>query len=399
MAVQPILDLRTGRLAGYEALARFPGGRRPDLCFAQAYAHGLGPQLEARAVEAALNLKGRPAHAYLSFNLSATALVSAEVQAVLPEDLSGLVIEITEHEPIREDARIRAALDDLRARGARIAVDDAGSGYAGLKQIAQINPDVVKLDRTLVCDVDVDPVKAALIESFVRFARDLGAVVCAEGIEREGELARLAELDVGYGQGYVLARPGRPYPAVDADAAEVCAASLNATLVTLPERLTEDANDRRLEALSARLSATYSYAGLEDSMGAIAEELHADEVVLSALDGDELVTIGRAGPHDRPEERYSIDAYPATLTVLARREVVQLLASDPAADPREVALLRELGFTSLLMLPVMCSGRVIGLLEVYARHERPWTRFEIRRGRIISYGLGAVLDRVQRDAR
>jgi GAF domain-containing protein len=196
----------------------------------------------------------------------------------------------------------------------------------------------------------------------------------------------------------VLARPGRPWTKVDPQAAEVCAASLNATLVTLPERLTEDANDRRLEALTARLSATHSYAGLQDSMGAIAEELHADEVALSALDGDELVTIGRAGPVSDAEERYKIDAYPATLTVLARREVVQLLSSDPAADPREVALLGELGYTSLLMLPVMCSGRVIGLLEAYCKADRPWTRFEIRRGRIISYGLGAVLDRVQRDA-
>src|SRR3712207_818870 len=131
MAMQPILDLRTGRVAGYEALARFPGGRPPDACFAQAYAHGLGFKLEAAAVRAALQLPPRPAGTYMSVNLSASALASDEVQAELPAGLDGLVIEITEHEPLGDEPELRAALDDARARGARIAVDDAGSGYAG----------------------------------------------------------------------------------------------------------------------------------------------------------------------------------------------------------------------------------------------------------------------------
>lgn len=395
IAVQPILDLRTGRLAGYEALARFSGNRRPDECFARAHAHGLGPMLEARAVATALALPGRPSGSYLSVNLSATALASPDVAEILPDDLTGLVIEVTEHEPLTDDPQLRAALEDIRSRGAWLAVDDAGSGYAGLKQVARLAPEIIKLDRTLVEGVHDDPVKAALIESFVRYARDLGASVCAEGVETLDELQRLAELDVGYGQGYGIGRPAPPWPSASRRSIQACAASFSETLMALPDRLTEDANDRRLEALTALLSCATSYRDLAGAMMPIAQELRADEIAFSALNGSELVTLGVSGP-DISDERYAVDAYPATANVLARREVVQVLGSDPEADPNEIALLRELGFGSLLMLPVMCAGEVIGLLEAYASDERPWSRFEIRRARIITYQLGAVLERVQR---
>ena len=210
---QPIVSLSTGRVSGYEALARFPAppDRRPDEWFALAQRVGLGPQLEARAVAAALAAPNRPEGAYLSFNLSPSALGSPEVQAVLPEDLTGLVIEITEHERVADEDELRDQLAPLRERGARIAVDDAGAGYAGLQQVMRIHPDIIKLDRSLVAEVDTDPAKAALIDAFVRFARGTGAVVCAEGIETAGELRVVADLDVTYGQGFGLARPPAPW--------------------------------------------------------------------------------------------------------------------------------------------------------------------------------------------
>jgi len=397
MAVQPIIDLRTGRLAGYEALARFAGGRPPDACFAQAYAHGLGFKLEAAAARAALALPPRPEGVYLSINLSAPALASDEVQAVLPERLDGIVIEITEHEPLGDDPALRAALEDARQRGGRLAVDDAGSGYAGLKQVAELAPDLIKLDRTLIQGVHLDPVKAALIEAFVRYARDSGVGVVAEGVETIDELTRLADLDVAFGQGYGIARPDTAYPTPARNAVEACTASLSRSLVTAPERLT-DANDRRLEALTALLSRATSYADLAHAMAAIAEELRSDEVDVSAISGPELVMIGRHGP-DPTLERYLIDEYPLTKHVLEHGGVAQVLAGAPDADAAELRVMNAIGYSSLLMLPVSCAGVTIGLLEAYATEERPWSRFEIRRARIISHQLGAVLERVQRHRR
>jgi diguanylate cyclase (GGDEF)-like protein len=213
---QPVVSLRTGQLAGYEALARFPHppARRPDEWFAIATRCGLGPQLERRAVEAALAPGRRPPGTFLAFNLSASALMSDEVVASLPLDLSDIVIELTGNERGGDPDELAARLEPLRARGARIAVDDAGAGYSGLQQVMRFQPDLIKLDRSLVADVDSDPAKAALIDSFVRLAARTGAAVCAEGVETREELQVLAELDVTYGQGFGIARPAPPWAAV-----------------------------------------------------------------------------------------------------------------------------------------------------------------------------------------
>jgi len=213
---QPIVAIGTGRVVGYEALARFPvaaGGepRSPDAWFAQAGRVGLGPQLEAVAVSAALRAPERPAGTYLSVNLTPTGISSSLVRASLPPDLRDVVIEVTEHELAAQDGALDAGLADLRSRGARIAIDDAGAGYAGLQQVMRVQPDLIKLDRSLVADVDTDPARAALIEFFVVFARRIEATVCCEGIETPGELAALATLDVPLGQGYLLGRPAAPW--------------------------------------------------------------------------------------------------------------------------------------------------------------------------------------------
>jgi diguanylate cyclase (GGDEF)-like protein len=210
---QPIVELRTGRLVGYEALARFAGydNRGPDALFNQAARCGLGPQLEAVALAAALRAPGRPPGTYLSLNCTPTAISSSLVRASLPADLSDVVIEITEHELAPEDGALEAGLAELRARGARIAIDDAGAGYAGLQQVMRVQPDIIKLDRGIVANVDTDSARAALIEFFTVFARRIGAQVCCEGIETPAELDALASLGVTLGQGYLLGRPAAPW--------------------------------------------------------------------------------------------------------------------------------------------------------------------------------------------
>lgn len=221
---QPIVSLRTGEVVGYEALARFDSTRElpPSWWFAQAHRFGLGPQLEAEAVRAARAQDGRPQGTFLSVNLSPSALRSPEVRAVLDEDLSGLVIEITEQEEVLHDDRWQATLAPLRGRGARIAVDDAGAGYAGLQQVMRMQADMIKLDRALISDIHADAAKAALVRSLVLFAADTGAELCAEGIESLDELRTLAGLGVSLAQGFALGRPGPAWATVRPEIAVAC---------------------------------------------------------------------------------------------------------------------------------------------------------------------------------
>jgi len=109
------------------------------------------------------------------------------------------------------EAYLAGELEDLRERGALIAVDDAGSAYAGLHRVMRMRPDIIKLDRPLVSDISTRADKAALVEALVGFAHRTGAAVCAEGIEQLDDLGALADLDVHYGQGYAIARPSPPW--------------------------------------------------------------------------------------------------------------------------------------------------------------------------------------------
>lgn len=220
---QPIVRLATGEVAGYEALARFAkSSRAPDAWFAQAHRCGLGPMLEAQALRAALHRPGRPKGTLLSLNVSPSALSAPDVLDVLAEDLRSIVIEITEHEPVSDQPAFASALSTVRERGALIAVDDAGAGYAGLQHLLRLHPDIIKLDRALIDGIAGDDVKAALIESFASFARRTGAELCAEGIESLDDLGTVRDLGVTYAQGFALARPSADWAGVSEAAVRAC---------------------------------------------------------------------------------------------------------------------------------------------------------------------------------
>jgi diguanylate cyclase (GGDEF)-like protein len=210
---QPLVELATGRLIGFEALSRFESDprRSPDAWFNQAARCGRGLALEMAAIKAALATPGRPQGTYLSLNFSPSALASPKIMAILPRNMSDIVVEVTEHELASEDGGLEDGIAKMRARGARIAVDDAGAGYAGLNQVMRVQPDVIKLDRSLIECVQSDSAKSALVEFFVMFARRVGASVCTEGIETLDELRTLINLGVSYGQGYLLGRPSEPW--------------------------------------------------------------------------------------------------------------------------------------------------------------------------------------------
>ncbi|MCI2237120.1 EAL domain-containing protein [Paenibacillus sp. TRM 82003] len=218
---QPVLRLADRRLVAHEALARFgsPSFPRPDLAFAAATRVGLGVPLELLAARAALEQLHRvPEGTALNVNLSAEALQDPEVQGVLLHHAARatatgrrVVAEITEHTQVTDYPALVAAVARVRAGGVRIAVDDAGAGYASFRHVLQLRPDTIKIDTSLVRGVDVDPVRQALTRSLVRFAADVGAGLVAEGVEHAGESQVLERLGVAMVQGFLYARPG-PLP-------------------------------------------------------------------------------------------------------------------------------------------------------------------------------------------
>lgn len=210
MVAQPIVRLATGQTAGMEALARFPTlDQGPGQVFADAWELGVGLDLELTAVDAAIDLlPAIPDDVYLSVNVAPTTLVSPrflERVASLPP--GRLVAEVTEHAVIDDYDALAAAADRLSNVGVRFAVDDVGAGFSGLERILRLNPEILKIDRSLVCDIDASSTRYAMVAALQVFAEEVGVGLIAEGIETSAELAALCGLGVGCGQGFYLGRP------------------------------------------------------------------------------------------------------------------------------------------------------------------------------------------------
>jgi EAL domain-containing protein (putative c-di-GMP-specific phosphodiesterase class I) len=207
---QPIHELNSGRPVGVECLARFAdaSSRGPDRWFAEAEAIGLGEELELLAVRSALRtLPHVPPHCYAAINVSPETVIGGRLLPLIQgTSRERLVIEVTEHNAVRDYAALIAQLQPLRAH-ARIAIDDVGSGYAGLRHIVDLRPDILKLDMSLTRQVDTDPARRALAHALVCFASEIGSTLVAEGIETEAERAALAALGVPLAQGYLFSRP------------------------------------------------------------------------------------------------------------------------------------------------------------------------------------------------
>jgi EAL domain-containing protein (putative c-di-GMP-specific phosphodiesterase class I) len=205
---QAVVRLANRETVGFEALTRFHDGTRPDRRFVEAYNAGMTIRLEtaclAEQIEAAAWL---PAGSWVSLNVS-PALAGAIVPliATLERADRDVVLEITEHVEIADYGQLVGALDLVRGR-ARLAVDDAGAGYAGLRHILELRPQFVKLDLSLVRHVDTDQARQAMVAGMAHFARNAGCQLIAEGIETESEMSELVRLGVEFGQGYLFGKP------------------------------------------------------------------------------------------------------------------------------------------------------------------------------------------------
>ena len=208
---QPIWDFRSNRPTGFEALCRFSAQpyRSPDKWFGEAFESGCGIRLELAVLEMALEgFRELPEDVYLSLNASPETILSGGLTALLRDvPMHRLVLEVTEHAPVSDYSALTDALAPLRAAGARIAIDDAGAGYASMQHIIRLNPDLIKLDMSLTRAIDTDPARRALASALIFFARETGCIMIAEGVETVEEQDILKILGVPRGQGYFLGRP------------------------------------------------------------------------------------------------------------------------------------------------------------------------------------------------
>ena len=331
LVFQPIVDLAGATVAGYEALARFPGSAGPDVWFAAAADAGVAAELEALAIHKALAVvPDLPADTFLTVNVSPHLLGSAPVQRAFAGRpvLHRVVVELTEHTPVHDLAALRRQTEELRARGALIALDDAGSGYSGLQQLAVLRPQVVKLDRALVSDADTDPVRVALAEMLGEFAGRIDAWLLAEGIETAAELAAFTQLGVPLAQGWLLGRPSAGFAPLAPEARRLVQAQV--------------ARARLTETVASVLRPVRQCAIGEDTAG-------VPPVVLLGMQG-EPVALLLADP--RTAEVYtapvSLRVHPTT----GISETLQRALTRPPAQRFD---------------PVLCtdrSGHVLGLLRI-----------------------------------
>jgi EAL domain-containing protein (putative c-di-GMP-specific phosphodiesterase class I) len=215
---QPIYALADGRLIAVEALTRFETdpSPRPDDWFAHAWSIGLGVDLEIAAIAAALATGADlPPDVALSFNASPSTLCDERLVELLDAtEPRPLIVEVTEHAVVDDYRQLDDAMVSLRRRGVRLAVDDAGAGFASLRHIVRLQPELIKLDPSLTQNLRDDPVRGPLADCLIEFARRTGSAIIAEGIETPADLATWRDLGAHAVQGHLLGRPGAlPAPA------------------------------------------------------------------------------------------------------------------------------------------------------------------------------------------
>ncbi len=205
---QPIVELVDHRVNAYEALTRFVDGTLPEVVFTEAIEYGLGLDLEVAAIDSALQAAATlPVPAPISLNASPELVLDRDrVLSIMDVAPAEIILELTEHARIEDYAVLRRALTSYGPR-VRLAIDDAGAGYASLRHILELRPAFVKLDLSIVRGIEADPVRQALVSGLVYFAGKTGSELIAEGVETDAEADILLDLGIRFGQGFLLGQP------------------------------------------------------------------------------------------------------------------------------------------------------------------------------------------------
>lgn len=396
MVLQPIVDVSSGALVAAEALARFP--TQPDApveeTFALAHASGRGPELEAACLRAALRKRRLdvPADILLTVNVSPDALSHPSVQAALECDLTGVVVEVTEH-AAGDLAALRAGIDELRNRGALIAIDDASTGYAGLLRLTALRPDLVKLDRGLVTGARTSVEQCAVIEALVSLSRRIGAKVLGEGVESLDDLTVMAELDVDFAQGFYIGQPVSTLPRELPNVMESCRIARGELM---RHELSEnpDRANVGIGSVTAALAASVHTADFEAALAEASVNLGIDIIALSTLDAHAVLREISCAGDTVDTAPYRLEDYPATRTALETGIMTEAHLGDPMSDPAERAVMQADGVASLLLTPVIGRGRQLGILEFRHRSHRRWSGSDLTQARVLAEHLASVLLRM-----
>jgi len=395
---QPVVDIRTGAVVGAEALARFNAEprRTPDVWFEEAWSVGLGLELELEAIRRALaSLDELPPGTYIAINTAPSTLCSdALLELLQKQPLDRVVVELTEHARVDDYAATTAAVARLRALGVQLSVDDAGAGFSSFQHVLYLRPDIIKLDRSLTTDIDGHPVRAALASAMVTFAASLGARICAEGIEKEGELVALQKLGIGYGQGYFLARPA-PLPLGKVPGGMWMSRSLKRQDTTGFVPSPAIRSSERLDALAeTSLMDTAEGDTFDRFTRLVSATLAAPVALISLVDERRQFLKSAIG---LPEPWSTVREIPLTHSFCQHTVTtgLPLVIDDARAHPlvRESAAVTELGFVAYAGVPVFTAHHeVLGALCAIDHVPRAWTADDIARLEDLSAILTAEVE-------
>jgi hypothetical protein len=272
-----------------------------------------------------------------------------------------------------------------------VALDDAGSGYAGLQQLIRVAPDILKVDRSLVNGAHSDPSRYALLEALVSFAGSTGAAVCGEGVEDLADLQALADLDATYAQGYALARPAGPWAGLSPEIAAT--ADVREGIRVAGTSVKGGALwARALAELGDDLATVTDTAELATAGRRAAELLGAEDVSLMWVVDESLEVL--SDNVDVPGERWPLSDFPATVRLLDEHVTGQVVVGDSESDATEIAELVRLGYGAVLMVPVRLGLHQRALVEVYRSHPQAFTSTEVDRARVVAQQFGPVLARL-----
>jgi diguanylate cyclase (GGDEF)-like protein len=400
-ALQPIVRLVNDTVIGYEALARFPPRARirtPDQLFGAAAALNMQSSVDLACVRAALQTASNIGEADLFVNVLIGTLVDQSGVAALDKavydarvDPAAVVLEFSEREPVPDLALLQRIAAELRARGFRIAVDDAGAGHASMRVIAELRPEFIKVDRSLITAIDADRARRALVVALLSFSGHIGARVIAEGIETQREQETLQSLGVQFGQGWLLGHPVLPHPLQGDTSIEVVDATWFAQRVVSPTRVasptTEPSAPRELapegtlsiarprRALARALSdAALALQSEHDPMrilGVMAEQMGrvvpVTEMAIFMADYEtfRLVPVLATGP-DRDEILADSMALDAGITGWAFAKGTPQNIPDTSGHP----LARQIPGTSwvqesLLLVPLVATEHKLGIINCW----------------------------------
>lgn len=345
LVFQPIVDIQSGTAVGYEALARFVARRNtsPGPWFAAAAGTPQAAPLEAILVREALDARtDLPAGSFMAINVTPALLPDPQVLRAfgVGGDLSNVVIELTEHAPVLNGDALREAVAALRQRGARIALDDVGVGWAGLKQVMELRPEIVKLDRSLVAGTPSDPVRQAIARMMLDLCSRLGLELLVEGVESYAELDLFAGMGVPLAQGWVFGRPS-----------------------SRAERLVDDDLAVRLKFRAGLTRHPDKIAPYVDMLSAVVRVADPGNPSLPATPPDEdsaarhVVLVDGAG---RPLSLVTVDAVSGE----QHHAVMTITAAEDLASAAQRAMTRPQCDRLLPLVCVDCSGCYVGIVQM-----------------------------------